>query len=51
MASLEVQRPGDDDTSAAATVPLKTVLMKSTKRTLDMFVGQEGAPPPTFMAR
>ncbi|CAN0087717.1 unnamed protein product [Ectocarpus sp. 13 AM-2016] len=50
MASLQVRRPGDDDASTAATVPLKTVLMKSTKRTLDMFVGQEGAPPPTFMA-
>lgn len=48
MASGEVERMGGGESSA---VPLRAVLMKSTKRTLDMFVGQEGAPPPTFMAR
>lgn len=57
MATLEVARGGGDDAgaaaaaAAAASVPLKTMVMKNTKRTLDMFVGQEGAPPPAFMAR
>eukprot|EP00752_Nemacystus_decipiens_P014950 g13309.t1 len=46
MASLEVEHAGGGNPA----VPLKTVVMKNTKRTLDMFVGQEGAPPPAFMA-
>lgn len=50
MASSEVQRPRGDGAAGVA-VPLKTMVMKNTKRTLDMFVGQEGAPPPAFMAR
>lgn len=48
MASVEVERAGG---GANPAVPLKTMVMKNTKRTLDMFVGQEGAPPPAFMAR
>lgn len=48
MASSEVERMGGGE---SGTVPLRAILMKSTKRTLDMFVGQEGAAPPTFMAR
>lgn len=55
MASLEVAPGGGDDAGSAAavaaSVPLKTMVMKNTKRTLDMFVGQEGAPPTAFMAR
>lgn len=52
MVSTELEQEGAGVSSAnVGTVPLKTVLMKNTKRTLDMFVGQEGAPPPTFMAR
>ena len=47
MASLEVEQAGGGN----AAVPLKTIVMKNTKRTLDMFVGQEGAPPPAFMER
>lgn len=50
MASMEVERAGGGD-GGGSSVPLKTILMKSTKRTLDMFVGQEGAPAPAFMAR
>lgn len=42
---------GEPAAGGASAVPLKTMVMKNTKRTLDMFVGQEGAPPPTFMAR
>lgn len=52
MASLDVERAGDAvATGGVDGVPLKTVIMKNTKRTLDMFVGQEGAPPPAFLAR
>lgn len=53
MVSLEDEGGGDGETYSRTTavVPLKTVVMKNTKRTLDMFVGQEGAPPPPFMAR
>ncbi len=48
MASLEVEQAGGAGTDIAR---LNTMVMKNTKRTLDMFVGQEGAPPPAFMAR
>lgn len=52
MASLEMERStGEPAAAGASAVPLKTMVMKNTKRTLDMFVGQEGAPPPAFMAR
>lgn len=46
---MEVERANSSNSSNG--VPLKTVVMKSTKRTLDMFVGQEGAPPPACMGR
>lgn len=46
---MEVARVGED--ASDAHMALKTMVMKNTKRTLDMFVGQEGAPPPAFMAR
>lgn len=49
IASMEVERAGGSE--GGTSVPLKTILMRSTKRTLDMFVGQEGAPAPAFMAR
>lgn len=52
MASLEMERSSGEPAGAGASaVPLKTMVMKNTKRTLDMFVRQEGAPPPAFMAR
>lgn len=52
MASLEMERSSDEPAAAGASaVELKTMVMKNTKRTLDMFVRQEGAPPPAFMAR
>ena len=54
MASLEMERSSGEPgagAGGASAVPLKTMVMKNTKRTLDMFVGQEGAPPPAFMAR
>lgn len=47
---MEVARAGED-ASDAHMATLKTMVMKNTKRSLDMFVGQEGAPPPAFMAR
>lgn len=51
MASLEMERGDPAAATGTSAVGLKTMVMKNTKRTLDMFVRQEGAPPPAFMAR
>lgn len=51
MATLQEERSLEDAANTAESAALKTMIMKNTKRTLDMFVGLEGAPPPAFMAR